>query len=265
MRKIIENKKIILIIGGIVFLILSFILYLVNDKKEIEDDIALNITNENITTNTGVKESFYVDVKGSIKKPGVYEIYKNQTIQDVLNKAGGLKKDSYTDNINLSKIVSDEMVIYIHSKKEIEKIKELNNCNCNPIITYKECDNLSEEKNEEEIKEIIITNTNSTTTITEPITSKMTTTKTTITTQEEITTKEVITTNIVESSKDTKININTCTIDDLIGLKGLGESKAKSIIEYKNTNGSFKTIEEILNVKGIGSKIFESIKDFIEV
>lgn len=262
MRKIIENKKIILIIGGIVFLILSFILYLVNDKKEIEDDIALNITNENITTNTGVKESFYVDIKGSIKKPGVYETYKNQTIQDVLNKAGGLKKDSYTDNINLSKIVSDEMVIYIHSKKEIEKIKELNNCNCKPIITYKECDNLSEEKNEEEIKEELITTT-SIITVTEPITSKTTTTKNIITTQEVITTtKEITTTNIVEN---TKININTCTIDDLIELKGLGESKAKSIIEYRNINGAFKTIEEILNVKGIGSKIFENIKDCIEV
>jgi len=63
MKKIYENKKLILIIGGIVILILSLVLYLVNDNKEIEDNIALNITTENVTKNEE-KESFYVDVKG---------------------------------------------------------------------------------------------------------------------------------------------------------------------------------------------------------
>ena len=53
----------------------------------------------------------YVDIKGNVKNPGVYEIYRNETIQDIINKSGGLKKNSYTDNINLSKLVKDEMVI----------------------------------------------------------------------------------------------------------------------------------------------------------
>ena len=43
-------------------------------------------------------------------------------------------------------------------------------------------------------------------------------------------------------------------------LKGIGESKANLIIEYRN-HQSFKSIDEIMNIKGIGNKIFENIKD----
>ena len=48
-------------------------------------------------------------------------------------------------------------------------------------------------------------------------------------------------------------------------LKGIGEAKAKKIIDYRNTNGYFEKIEDILNVSGIGESIFNKIKDNIEV
>ena len=54
-------------------------------------------------------------------------------------------------------------------------------------------------------------------------------------------------------------------MEDLISLKGLGESKARNIIEYRMNYGLFNSIEDILNVSGIGNKIFENIKDYIEV
>jgi len=85
----------------------------------------------------------FCDIKGSVNNPGVYEIKVKETIYDIIKKAGGLKKNAYTDNINLSKLVSDEMVIYIHSQREVEKAKELANCNCEPIIKYVECDTTS--------------------------------------------------------------------------------------------------------------------------
>ena len=53
----------------------------------------------------------YCDIKGNVINPGVYEIKENDTIKDIIDKSGGLKNDSYTDNINLSKKVTDEMVI----------------------------------------------------------------------------------------------------------------------------------------------------------
>lgn len=71
-----------------------------------------------------------------------------------------------------------------------------------------------------------------------------------------------ITNEIFESEK---ISINFCTIDDLMTLSGIGLSKAKAIIEYREKNGIFKDIEDIKNVKGIGNGIFEKIRDYIRI
>ena len=61
------------------------------------------------------------------------------------------------------------------------------------------------------------------------------------------------------------ININTATKEDLITLPGIGESKALSIISYRKMNGSFKNVEDIKNVSGIGDALYEKIKDLITV
>ena len=61
------------------------------------------------------------------------------------------------------------------------------------------------------------------------------------------------------------VDINTAEAEQLKTLNGIGDSKAKSIIEYREQNGGFKSIEEIKNVTGIGEKMFEKIKDSITV
>jgi competence protein ComEA len=61
----------------------------------------------------------------------------------------------------------------------------------------------------------------------------------------------------------TAININTADISELIKLHGIGTVKARAIIEYRQQNGPFKSIEEIKNVKGIGEVTFNRIKDYI--
>ncbi|WP_015295468.1 helix-hairpin-helix domain-containing protein [Tepidanaerobacter acetatoxydans] len=69
----------------------------------------------------------------------------------------------------------------------------------------------------------------------------------------------------VSSKNDGKININTAGEAELIQLPGIGPVTAQKIMDYRKTNGLFKTIDDIKNVSGIGDKKFEQIKDKIKV
>lgn len=61
------------------------------------------------------------------------------------------------------------------------------------------------------------------------------------------------------------VNINTATEEELCTLSGIGSGKAQSIITYRTKNGSFKSIEDIMNVEGIKDGLFQKIKDSITV
>lgn len=60
-----------------------------------------------------------------------------------------------------------------------------------------------------------------------------------------------------------KININTASPSELQKLSGIGESKAKKIVEYRDKNGLFKSVDELTKVSGIGDKTLESIRESI--
>ena len=62
-----------------------------------------------------------------------------------------------------------------------------------------------------------------------------------------------------------KININEATVAELTDLSGIGESRAADIIAYREQNGGFSCIEDIMHVSGIGEKTFEEIKERITV
>ena len=62
-----------------------------------------------------------------------------------------------------------------------------------------------------------------------------------------------------------KININIASEDELVTLYGIGEKRAKAIIEYRNTNGNFTSIEDITKVSGISETIFNKIKENITI
>ena len=67
------------------------------------------------------------------------------------------------------------------------------------------------------------------------------------------------------SSVDKQVNINTATESELQSIPGIGPSKAKSIIEYRDTNGAFDSVEKIKEVNGIGEKTFDKLKDYLTV
>lgn len=62
-----------------------------------------------------------------------------------------------------------------------------------------------------------------------------------------------------------KVNINTADIDELMTLPGIGEAKARSILEYRDEVGLFEDIEDIMNISGIKEGAFNKIKDLITV
>lgn len=62
-----------------------------------------------------------------------------------------------------------------------------------------------------------------------------------------------------------KVNINTASKDELVTLPGIGETKAESIISYRETNGAFQSVEDLMQVEGIKEGTFNKIKDRITV
>ena len=62
-----------------------------------------------------------------------------------------------------------------------------------------------------------------------------------------------------------RINVNTASAEELTALPGIGPSYAQRIVEYREKNGPFRKVEDLLNVRGIGEKTLERIKDKVTV
>lgn len=242
MEKLLELKEFLLgkkyyVIGGIVFiLLLGYSIYfsIENSNDNEEEFVFLEEEKQEPLT-----EECYVsvDIKGEVNIPGLYQVTCESRVQDVINKAGGITKNGDTSILNLGKKVSDEMVIILYSKKEVESFtttKEEEN------IKIENCINKTEIKNDACIeKEDININTDNNT--------------------DNNTGNEII----GDTPVKVLVSINKASKEELMTLSGIGESKANNIINYRNENGGFKSIEEIKNVKGIGDSIFEKIKDSI--
>ena len=233
--KLIKKYKCFITIILIVLMIMLGIIIKINLNKNKE----LNIDNEifSYETEKEVKEGTFeykVDIKGAIANPGVYIGNDNTRVIDVIDMAGGLLENSDITVINLSKKVFDEMVIIIYTKEEVEKMLNGEEINYDNIITDKEI-LFPDIKNDAIIEEETNTSNNESV-------------------KEESKTEEI-----------SIVNINTASIEELDSLPRIGPSKAQNIIDYRNVNGKFGSIEEILNVNGIGTAIYEQIKTYITV
>lgn len=236
MKKIkyyLEKYKMLIIIIGLVLVLLLSLFYAIfrpNNKKEIIEPLEIKEKVEKIEE---VKEEkIIVDIKGYVKKPGVYEMNSQDRVIDVIQKAGGLKEEANTEYINLSKKLTDEMIIIIYSNNEVEKFKEIEK-----EIIYIEYECICpDNKNEACITEEDIVNTNG-----------------------------VKKEHTEEETNNKLVSINKGTLEELMTLSGIGKSKAQAIIDYRKENGEFKKIEDIMNVSGIGESAYSKIKDNIKL
>ncbi len=203
-------------------------------------------SDEEQETEEQAEKTMHVEIKGQVVNPGVYAVTTNNIINDVIEMAGGLTENAYTRNINLSKRVSDEMVIIIYSSYEYSTLNKPDivyvekPCKCESVDITSCIDTGSSVI--EEGPSSVVTNGNSS--------------------GNSSTNKEDI------SSSDTTselININTASQSELEILSGIGEAKASAIIKYREENGNFKTIQDIVNVSGISQALFDKIKDYITV
>ena len=234
-----EKYKLYIIISSIILFIMCVLLCLISKKDEV---IASEvIIEEEVKEIKEEVKKVKVDVKGRVKKEGVYELDSNSRVKDAINKAGGLKENANTDYINLSKKLTDEMIIIIYSEDEVSKFKEEEKEII--YIEYKcECpDNI----NDSCITENDVVNTNGVEENKEELNDDI---------------KE----SIVEKEEDKLISINKATKEELMTLPGIGESKAKNIIEYREKS-KFEKLEDIMNVSGIGESAYSKIKDFIKL
>ena len=170
-----------------------------------------------------------VEIKGAVITPGVYTLKEGSRVVDLINSAGGLIEGANTDYINQSKKLEDQMVIKIYTNQEIE---ESNRVEVVTKYIEKECD-CPKITNDACLNSDSNNNSNFNTDINTNISTSL-------------------------------VNINNCTLDQLLTLPGIGESKALAIIEYRKTN-KFEKIEDIQNVTGIGASLYEKVKSYIEV
>lgn len=186
------------VIGGMLLLLVG-VGGLFSKKEEAVEEVTVVETTmlaEKTEDSTTKEAVIFVDIKGAVKNPGVYQMKAGDRVKDAIDAAGGLTDEADSQKVNLAQRVEDQMVIVV--PKVGEEATEI------PAGAMSK-----------------------------------------------------------EATKDGKVNINTATVEELKTLKGVGEKKAEAIIEYRKKNGSFKTKEDLMKVRGIGKKLFESFQERI--
>ena len=186
------------VVGGILLILVGVGGLFSKREESVEGTTVVETTMlvEKTEVSTTQGTVIFVDIKGAVKNPGVYQMKVGDRVKDALEAAGGLTEEADSQKVNLAKRLEDQMVIVV------------------PKVG-------------EEAEEIPAGETRN------------------------------------EATKEGKVNINTATVEELKTLKGVGEKKAEAIIEYRKKNGSFKTKEDLMKVRGIGKKLFESFEERI--
>lgn len=193
------------------------------DEKPVSNEQP-EVIEEEVEETAVIAEMIYVEIKGAVVNPGVYQVEDTMRIFELISLAGGLIEDANIEYINQSRVLKDQMLIVILTNAEIAKAienQELREHSKSEVYEFT--------GDEGDIK-------GSDGCYCEESTS---------------------------SGSGGLISINNASMEELMTLDGIGESKASDIIEYREKNGGFKTLEELLNVSGIGEATYNKIKDNI--
>ena len=190
-----------------------------------------------------------VHICGAVNQPGVYYLKENQRLYEGIQKAGGFREDADADYLNQALLLEDGMKIVIptkeevsleeNKKNEIQKLKDtemgnntgIGNISDNYIFSEKTTAELAMEGGWLQKKDMQHT-------------------------EEELK---------VSENQNGKVNLNTADEALLCTLPGIGESRAKSIITYRQEHGPFQKPEDIMKVSGIKQAAYEKIKDYVIV
>lgn len=215
------------------FLLIAIIIVVcvINKDRLIKNSNSIKLDKKEEKLDINNFDSIRVDIKGAVKKPGVYEVSEDTIVNDLIVLAGGLNDNADTSIINLAKKLKNEDLIIIYTKEQVK--------NSNIVDTVVK----------EVMGECVCPNIQNDGCINDEIDDTISNYK-----EEETTSKK----------QDNLVNINTASLEELMKINGIGETKAKAIIEYRKKN-KFKRIEDILNVNGIGQALYEKIKDSIRV
>ncbi len=162
------------------------------EKMEIyqEETVVLEPVSE--TEKETEPDRIFVDVRGAVAVPGVYELLAGARVFEAIELAGGLCSEADERAVNQAARLSDGEQLYIPVKGEEAAV-------------------------------------------------------------------------VSESEGDGLVNINTATVSELTTLPGIGESRAKDVIAYREEHGGFSSIEEVKEISGIKDAVFEKIRDKIKV
>ena len=197
------------------------------EEKNIEQTTSEEIQeNEQIYKNMETIEKIYIYITGEVNSPGVVLLNNGSRIVDAIDAAGGVTDKADITKVNLVYELQDGMKVNIPNQKDLKDIENFE------YITMSSGD----EKTDINLS-ASTTNQNSES-------------------------------NKIDNQSAFKIsivNINTATQTELETLPGIGPSLALKIINYRNENGKFSSIEDIKNVSGIGDVKYNNIKNYIKV
>lgn len=176
-----------------------------------------------------------VDVKGEVRVPSTVTLPVGARVEDAVRLAGGLTPMADVSSINLSQKLSDEDMIIIPAAPRYQPKIDGKNASTGDSSGIK--------KKKDSPQDALISEASVTGIVPQSGVSRQRMN--------------------VGHNADKKIDINSATEDELVSLPGIGESLARSIVNYRKKKGSFKKIEDIQNVNGIGKKKFEAIREQI--